>query len=90
MDPNTNLITEEYAKDISEFMTLVQRQPGTNTSMLRCPCFSCKTNRSLKNEMFGLIYIWKGLHQIISFGIFMEKLLVMNMVVLANLRLWIG
>jgi len=34
--------------------------------------------------MFGLIYIWVGLHEVTKFGIIMEKL-IMNMVVLANL-----
>ena len=48
MDPNINLLTEEYAKGITEFMTFVQQQPEANTGMLRCPCSSCKNNRNLK------------------------------------------
>ena len=48
MEPNTNLLTEEYAKSITEFMTFVQQQPEANTGMLRCPCFYCKNNRSLR------------------------------------------
>ena len=47
MDPNINLLTEEYAKDITEFMTLVQQQQK-QICMLRCPCSSCKNNRGLK------------------------------------------
>uniref|UniRef100_A0A0D3B8K9 Uncharacterized protein n=1 Tax=Brassica oleracea var. oleracea TaxID=109376 RepID=A0A0D3B8K9_BRAOL len=36
LDPNTNLLTEEYMAGIGEFMALVQRQSEANTGMLRC------------------------------------------------------
>lgn len=35
MDPNTNLLTYEYTKSISEFMALSLRQPEANTDMLK-------------------------------------------------------
>ena len=38
LDPNTNLLTEEYTEGIGEVMRLVQQQPEANTRMLRCPC----------------------------------------------------
>ncbi|CAG7863763.1 unnamed protein product [Brassica rapa] len=34
MDPNINLLTEEYAKGITEFMTFVQQQPEANTGFM--------------------------------------------------------
>ncbi|WZY88076.1 hypothetical protein YC2023_044811 [Brassica napus] len=34
MDPNTNLLMEEYAKGIIEFMTFVQQQPKANTGFM--------------------------------------------------------
>ena len=34
MDPNTNLLIEEYAKGITEFMAFVQQQPEANTGTL--------------------------------------------------------
>ncbi|KAF2540638.1 hypothetical protein F2Q68_00029517 [Brassica cretica] len=33
LDPNTNLLTEEYMTGIGEFMALVQRQPEANTGL---------------------------------------------------------
>ncbi|KAF2570961.1 hypothetical protein F2Q70_00001405 [Brassica cretica] len=44
LDPNTNLLTEEYAEGIGEFMRLVQQQPKANTST----CSSCNNNRIIK------------------------------------------
>ena len=48
LDPNTNLLTEEYMAGIGEFMALVQRQPEANTGMLRCPCSSCNNNKVIR------------------------------------------
>ncbi|KAF3580935.1 hypothetical protein DY000_02031907 [Brassica cretica] len=48
LDPNTNLLTEEYAEGVGEFMRLVHQQPEANTGMLKCPCSSCNNNRILK------------------------------------------
>ncbi|KAF3552775.1 hypothetical protein F2Q69_00014181 [Brassica cretica] len=33
LDPNTNLLTEEYTEGIGEFMRLVQQQPEANTAV---------------------------------------------------------
>uniref|UniRef100_A0A0D3ALN1 Transposase-associated domain-containing protein n=1 Tax=Brassica oleracea var. oleracea TaxID=109376 RepID=A0A0D3ALN1_BRAOL len=41
MDPNTNLLTEEYVQGIGEFMKLVEQQPDAKTGMLRCLCSTC-------------------------------------------------
>ncbi|KAF2566457.1 hypothetical protein F2Q68_00025909 [Brassica cretica] len=48
LDPNTKLLTEEYAEGVGEFMRLVHQQPEANTGMLRCLCSSCNNNRILK------------------------------------------
>lgn len=49
MDPNTNLLTEEYARGIQEFMGVVQSQPEARTSKyLLCPCSTCKNNIRVK------------------------------------------
>ena len=37
MDPNTNLLTEEYVQGIGEFMRLVQQQPDAKSGMLDVP-----------------------------------------------------
>ncbi|KAF3544742.1 hypothetical protein DY000_02009979 [Brassica cretica] len=33
LDPNTNLLTEEYVQGIGEFMRLVQQQPDAKSEM---------------------------------------------------------
>ena len=48
MDPNTNLLTEEYVQGIGEFMKLVEQQPDAKTGMLRCPCSTCNNNRIIR------------------------------------------
>ena len=48
LDPNTNLLTEEYTEGVGEFMRLVQQQPEANNGMLRCLCSSCNNNRIIK------------------------------------------
>uniref|UniRef100_A0A0D3BWA4 Transposase-associated domain-containing protein n=1 Tax=Brassica oleracea var. oleracea TaxID=109376 RepID=A0A0D3BWA4_BRAOL len=48
LDPNTKLLTEEYAEGVGEFMRLVHQQPEANTGMLRCLCSSCNNNRILR------------------------------------------
>nr|VDD27206.1 unnamed protein product [Brassica oleracea] len=48
LDPNTNLLTEEYVQGIGEFMRLVQQQPDAKSGMLRCPCSSCNNNKVIK------------------------------------------
>ena len=48
MDPNTNLLTDEYGQGIGEFMRLVQQQPNQKTGMLRCSCSTCNNNRFIK------------------------------------------
>ncbi|KAG5416000.1 hypothetical protein IGI04_003567 [Brassica rapa subsp. trilocularis] len=48
LDPNTKLLTEEYAEGVRKFMRLVQQQPEANTDMLRCLCSSCNNNQILK------------------------------------------
>ncbi|WZZ36602.1 hypothetical protein YC2023_020003 [Brassica napus] len=48
LDPNTNLLTEEYVQRIGEFMRLVQQQPDAKSGMLRCPCFTCNNNKVIK------------------------------------------
>ena len=37
LDPNTNLLTEEYVQGIGEFMRLVQQQPDAKSGMLDVP-----------------------------------------------------
>ncbi|XP_013587282.1 PREDICTED: uncharacterized protein LOC106295833 [Brassica oleracea var. oleracea] len=48
MDPNTNLLTEEYVQGIGEFMKLVEQQPVAKTGMLRCLCSICNNNRIIR------------------------------------------
>ncbi|XP_033146851.1 uncharacterized protein LOC117133895 [Brassica rapa] len=48
LDPNTNLLTEEYVQGIGEFMRLVQQQPDAKSGMLRCPCSTCNNNKVIK------------------------------------------
>ncbi|XP_013624132.1 PREDICTED: uncharacterized protein LOC106330138 [Brassica oleracea var. oleracea] len=59
MDPNTNLLTEEYARGIQEFMGVVQSQPEARTSKyLLCPCSTCKNNiRVKKMEVWSHLYL---------------------------------
>ncbi|WZZ40516.1 hypothetical protein YC2023_036775 [Brassica napus] len=42
LDPNTNLLTEEYVQGIGEFMRLVQQQPDA------------KSDRGMKIDVFGV------------------------------------
>ena len=48
MDPNTNLLTDEYVQGIGEFMKLVEQRPDAKNGMLRCPCSTCNNNRIIK------------------------------------------
>jgi len=59
MDPNTNLLTKEYARGIQEFMGVVQSQPEARTSKyLLCPCSTCKNNiRVKKMEVWSHLYL---------------------------------
>ncbi|KAF3525842.1 hypothetical protein F2Q69_00049326 [Brassica cretica] len=53
LDPNTNLLTEEYVQGIGEFMRLVQQQPDAKSGMLRCPCSSCNNNKAVPKRKGG-------------------------------------
>ena len=58
MDPNTNLLTKEYGRGIQEFMALVERQPEAQNGKFKCPCSSCKNNRSIKKmEIWNHLYL---------------------------------
>lgn len=58
MDPNTNLLSPEYAKGISEFMALAQEQPETKkTRKLKCPCSTCHNIRTIK-----IAEVWNHLY----------------------------
>ena len=57
MDPNTNLLTEEYSRGVQEFMALLERLPEAPNGKLICPCSICKNNRKIKK-----MDIWRHLY----------------------------
>ncbi|KAL0715752.1 hypothetical protein Bca4012_065074 [Brassica carinata] len=58
MDPNTNLLTDEYVQGIREFMRLVQQKPNAKTGLLRCPYSTCNNNRVIKEfDVWSHLYM---------------------------------
>ncbi|WZY87210.1 hypothetical protein YC2023_033594 [Brassica napus] len=58
MDPNTNLLTEEYSRGVQEFMALVERLPEAPIGKLICPCSICKNNRKIKKmDIWSHLYL---------------------------------
>ncbi|KAF3511692.1 hypothetical protein F2Q69_00002427 [Brassica cretica] len=74
LDPNTNLLTEEYVQGIGEFMRLVQQQPDAKSGELAqevsrrssihtetsIRCFSIASASSIQKQLESLLSIVGG------------------------------
>lgn len=57
-DPESNLLKDEYARGVGEFMELACQQPeAKKNSKLKCPCSLCRNSHNIRIDL-----VWNHLY----------------------------